>query len=550
MCLQAAEPSERFKLGIIEKGDSESSSNWPTSVERQASSEEIPFDVHILDIKYYTAETKKKGLICLASIEDIGSANDLKYYIELTKGSCRNFAVIIPPLYEDYLQLNLFFGEWLSQVLQEITSINNVIILLPADEIDSYYTWLTMVNESSIKISFGLIFEQGKLLSSNYINYYRISIVILRDTVFVGEEISSTFHLVLNKKNPPLIAIDLGDVTVKVKKLKHMLSKMNRNRFHDVLIEPLQPLRDNLELGVYEVFERDELKYKRYNQAITKAVEGFKKSTKNGTLSVLVVGPGRGPLIDMVVKAVKPFANKSVTSIEKNGNCYDILKHKNNDLWNNEVNLIEGDVRCIEDASFYNKFDLVVSELLGSFGCNELCPEILQKFTYQRGSKTVMIPQSYHNYLVPIYSDALNTLPKSGYQPYLCMLDKYYKLTNPSPVFTFNHPNRETSFRKLFTNKCEHNTYSDLKVNGFQGHFIAELSDGILIGNEPDTVENYCDSWYPIVFPIKTVNWCDMVLYFMHRCKDTEGVWYEWGIVTNEYSFTYNEKGKDYKIHI
>lgn len=550
MSLQTAGLNQQFRLGIIGKVNAEDSPNWPTSVETLESPEEISFDAYILDINDYTAETKKKGLICLISIEEIGRADDLKYYIELTKGSCRNFAVIIPPLYEDYLQLNLFFGEWISQVLLEVSSIKNVVIVLPAEEVDSYYTWLTMVNELSSKISFGLIFQRGKLLTSNYMNYYNISIVILQDMVFAGKEVSPTFYQVLNKKNPPLIAIDQGDIMVKLQKLKLMLNKLKRHRFHDVFIEPLQPLRDNLELGVYEVFEIDKLKYKRYNDAIMKAVEGLRKSTKKGTLRALIVGSGRGPLIDMVVKAVKQLDNKSVTSIEKNGNCYDILKHKNKELWNNEVNLIEGDVRHMKDTSFYDKFDLVVSELLGSFGCNELCPEILQKFTYQRGRKTVMIPQSYHNYLVPIYSDALNNLPKSGYQPYLCLLDKYYKLTNPCPVFTFKHPNRGTSFSKSYTCKCEHNTYSDLKVNGFQGHFIAELSDDILIGNEPDTVENYCDSWYPMVFPIKKVNWCDMILYFIHRCQDTEAVWYEWGIVTHEYSLTYNDKGKDYKIHI
>lgn len=48
------------------------------------------------------------------------------------------------------------------------------------------------------------------------------------------------------------------------------------------------------------------------------------------------------------------------------------------------------------------KADLVVSELLGSFGDNELDPECLQGTYPSIHSQTVYIPQNYTSFLEPI----------------------------------------------------------------------------------------------------------------------------------------------------
>lgn len=48
--------------------------------------------------------------------------------------------------------------------------------------------------------------------------------------------------------------------------------------YNDYLQAPLQPLMDNLESGVYEVFEKDPVKYRLYEEAVFKAlVERFPK---------------------------------------------------------------------------------------------------------------------------------------------------------------------------------------------------------------------------------------------------------------------------------
>lgn len=64
-----------------------------------------------------------------------------------------------------------------------------------------------------------------------------------------------------------------------------------------------------------------------------------------------------------------------------------------------QVTLVHQDMRHW-DAPV--KADVMVSELLGSFGCNELSPECLdgaQRFLAEDG---ICIPQKYTNYLQPI----------------------------------------------------------------------------------------------------------------------------------------------------
>ena len=67
--------------------------------------------------------------------------------------------------------------------------------------------------------------------------------------------------------------------------------------YRDYLQAPLQPLADNLEANTYETFERDPVKYARYEEAV-------KKFLGDRTSAVVVVaGAGRGPLVAAVLRA-------------------------------------------------------------------------------------------------------------------------------------------------------------------------------------------------------------------------------------------------------
>lgn len=68
--------------------------------------------------------------------------------------------------------------------------------------------------------------------------------------------------------------------------------------------------------------------------------------------------------------------------------------------WDNSVEIIHCDMRELS-SMFADKLkpDLVVSELLGSFGDNELCPECLDGLSDFINEKTICIPEYYCNYL-------------------------------------------------------------------------------------------------------------------------------------------------------
>merc|ERR1719238_2666414 len=87
-----------------------------------------------------------------------------------------------------------------------------------------------------------------------------------------------------------------------------------------------------------------------------------------------------------------------VFAVEKNPNAVITLQHQQLELWGDQVTVISSDMRDWNpDPEDYA--DILVSELLGSFGDNELSPECLdgaQKFLKPGG---ISIPCSYTSYI-------------------------------------------------------------------------------------------------------------------------------------------------------
>ena len=90
--------------------------------------------------------------------------------------------------------------------------------------------------------------------------------------------------------------------------------------------------------------------------------------------------------------------------------------------------------------------DLLVSELLGSFGDNELSPECLDGAQRLLKPNGVSIPTSYTSYLSPISTNKLwNAVQafnssKSFETPYVVLFNNYYELAAPVACFNFTHP--------------------------------------------------------------------------------------------------------------
>ena len=222
----------------------------------------------------------------------------------------------------------------------------------------------------------------------------------------------------------------------------------------DTLQSPLQPLGDHLEYQTYETFEKDPVKYKRYGEAIENAlIDGmrgnmFTYSTLEMKdfyeVTILVVGAGRGPLVNEAIGAVarasaslktpRTALHANIIAIEKNPSAVLYLHSLkgSNPSWNDgkdphhdddddmfdpnddeniaktgtsNVTIICCDMReATSHPTLRNmimkescRADIVVSELLGSFGDNELSPECLdgvQKCGLLKNN-CISIPQRY-----------------------------------------------------------------------------------------------------------------------------------------------------------
>lgn len=325
-------------------------------------------------------------------------------------------------------------------------------------------------------------------------------------------------HLIAKRPSPHLLVHqdELGQVL--------MLAFVSASHFSvlphsDELIDPLQPLTRDLGLEVYQTFEEDKVKYSQYDAAIEMAIDDLRH--RNPRLTILVVGPGRGPLLRMVMNYTSD--EDTVMAIEKNPNCIDILRE--NALNRSLVTVVQADVR---DAPALG-YDLIVSELLGSFGCNEACPEILQHFT---SAHTIMIPQSYTTYLQPAYCDILEQF--RAQRPYVASLNSVFSIGPPVPIFEFLHPG---------TNKLDQSV--SFKVNAspadpcnvLMGYFEAQLYGPIRIGITPQ-MNNHerCSSWYPMVFPVGLLEAPATVTFSRKSTKTV--LWYEWEV--NDLWFNHN----------
>ncbi|KAI0469351.1 methyltransferase-like protein [Xylaria cf. heliscus] len=197
--------------------------------------------------------------------------------------------------------------------------------------------------------------------------------------------------------------------------------------FQDWLQSPLQPLSDNLESVTYEVFEGDPVKYNQYELAIEAALRewsALKKPTSSPEgVVIAVAGSGRGPLVTRALQASKTTGVPvRVWAVEKNPNAYVYLLRQNQTVWGGRVTVVKTDMRAwkgpvissppnsanADSSPVYGKVDILVSELLGSFGDNELSPECLDGIQHVLApGHGISIPSSYTAHMSPIATPRL-----------------------------------------------------------------------------------------------------------------------------------------------
>lgn len=360
--------------------------------------------------------------------------------------------------------------------------------------------------------------------------------------------------------------------------------------YQDYLQAPLQPLTVNLESITYEVFEKDPIKYEWYERAIAKALTDWAEQKKptsgpDGRVVVAVVGAGRGPL---VTRALRASAQTGVAidmwAVEKNPNAFVLLQRHNQHTWDGKVTLVQSDMRSwkgprrekkapvphtesledsgslvnsVEGEAIHTPVDILVSELLGSFGDNELSPECLDGVTHLLNPvHGISIPESYSSHLTPIAAPRLHadvttqtiSNPAAPETPYVVMLHAIdFLSTSPSiggPVgdntnmrssvsssatatepltpfvqtaWSFAHPNRNippqlpgtstlSNFHNVRRTRLTFPCQNRGVCHGLAGYFETVLYRDVELSTNPVTMDAKSAnmiSWFPIYFPLK-----------------------------------------------
>lgn len=370
--------------------------------------------------------------------------------------------------------------------------------------------------------------------------------------------------------------------------------------FQDWLQSPLQPLADNLESATYEVFEGDPVKYDQYEAACVEALSEWKElgkpTSKEGVVIVAVAGSGRGPLVTRALKAAEyTGVAVEVWAVEKNPNAYVYLLRQNETGWGGKVNVVKTDMRAWKGPVFsdspetgpvYGKVDILISELLGSFGDNELSPECLDGIQHVMAKPHgISIPSSYTAHMSPIatpklYADILSRVSVEATAfdtPWVVRLYAMDFVAQRVPshdriqqAWEFVHPIPEETLKGIEARRSggvvgggggsmagaaganDHNSrFCHLTfvcrtrgvIHGLAGYFESTLYESQLEVNKGEKVEISTHperidakskdmiSWFPIFFPLK------QPLYFpadtelevsMWRQTDDTKVWYEW----------------------
>lgn len=175
---------------------------------------------------------------------------------------------------------------------------------------------------------------------------------------------------------------------------------------------------------------------------------------------IYVVGAGRGPLVQAALDALRcvglPPCFFKLAAVEKNPQAlFALLDRQMHDAcrgWR-FVQVVRGDMRSSEVAAQLGSLraDIIVSELLGSLGDNELSPECIdgaQQLLLRRGG--ISIPAYYWSSLEPVSAPLLHAAAGLAY-PDMQQLDGMFVVNphgvfrpsaeGPKKCFFFLHPN-------------------------------------------------------------------------------------------------------------
>jgi protein arginine N-methyltransferase 5 len=254
---------------------------------------------------------------------------------------------------------------------------------------------------------------------------------------------------------------------------------------------------------------------------------------------VMVVGAGRGPLVRCVIDAARRArVPVRVFALDKNPYAVLTLRARARGEWAAEgvdVAVVDADMRAWVPPALA---DVLVSELLGSFGDNELSPECLAGARHLLAPGGVSIPASSTSFLAPVYAPAVwaavraHDKPPLLETPFLVRLHRAWACAAPQQCFTFAHGPQPVGALRRRT-RLTFEPAADAVVHGFAGYFSAELYGGVRLSIEPRTLSHGMFSWFPVFFPVArplhiSARRGEVLEVALARCGDARRVWYEW----------------------
>jgi len=336
--------------------------------------------------------------------------------------------------------------------------------------------------------------------------------------------------------------------------------------WHDKIQPPLQPLSTNLDSSTYGVFEMDSVKYKTYRDAMIEAIRKLllEKGSNNREFVLMVLGAGRGPLVDSYISAIRALDTKDyrfkIYALDKNPSSVRSLLYKQKHHWVDPsgtftTDVVEADMRCWQPG---HKADVITTELLGSLADNELSPECIDGVWKFSTPATISIPQRYASYIAPICSFKLhqelfklvNIGERYAYDRiYVVKLTNYYSISRPQQLFAFEH--RDLSLPP--STRCNErytrlNFWSkvDTVCHGFAGYFTADLygqvSLSTLLGAETPNMDSWFPAFIPLENPIPMPRGTKLEVHFWRK-ESASSVWYQWVVTRPVRSRFYSQNG-------
>lgn len=343
---------------------------------------------------------------------------------------------------------------------------------------------------------------------------------------------------------------------------------------NDRLFIPLQPLASNLSSSIYSVFEIDKAKYTNYESAMLRALQHllpFHDSSKpipeKTQLVLMVLGAGRGPLVDAFINALRSIERSStninpkikIFALDKNPSSIIALKYKHSEDWSQSrlrqtglkadlsIEVVESDMRVWEPNC---KAHIIATELLGSLADNELSPECIDGTWRFSTPATISIPQAYSSFIAPISCQKIwqelyvRNNAEIGLAAFdrihVCRFANIYTIDAEQRLFNFEHCDisqppvegqNERYTRLSFLTRVQ------TICHGFAGYFKSKLYGDVVISTVPSDKTPTMESWFPMYIPIEQPVHLspgdELVLHFWRK-ESSSKVWYEWVVTSPE----------------